>query len=334
MKRYLLPEKGEFYKANLHAHTTVSDGKYSPEEIKKLYFGEGYSIVAYTDHEVFVPHRELTDENFVALSAVEIHSYGKYDKCYHVNYYAKNPQTEIIPLFNEDNVWIKEALNKVSKEQFKYKYDRGFGINDLNRQIKIAAESGFLACFNHPVWSLNTPEDYIGVENLWGVEVYNTGCNINGYCENAQPMFDMARKCPRLMPVCSDDNHLDYDMFGGFSMLKMRELSYENVIRAMEKGDMYSSSGPLIEELYFEDGFVCIKSSPAVSITVVTDARFRAYASDKDGKLTQARLDISKYIERAKNPDYRPNTPYIRVEVRDASGEIAYTRGYTLDELI
>ena len=36
MKYYLLPEKGSFYKANLHCHTTVSDGRKSPAEIEIL----------------------------------------------------------------------------------------------------------------------------------------------------------------------------------------------------------------------------------------------------------------------------------------------------------
>ena len=35
MKKYLLPQNGSFYKANLHCHSTVSDGRWSPEEIKK-----------------------------------------------------------------------------------------------------------------------------------------------------------------------------------------------------------------------------------------------------------------------------------------------------------
>ena len=35
MKQYLLPEKGQFYKANLHRHTVVSDGTLTPEEVKQ-----------------------------------------------------------------------------------------------------------------------------------------------------------------------------------------------------------------------------------------------------------------------------------------------------------
>ena len=41
MKKYLLPEEGQFYKANLHCHTTVSDGSLTPEEIKAAYKARG-----------------------------------------------------------------------------------------------------------------------------------------------------------------------------------------------------------------------------------------------------------------------------------------------------
>ena len=35
MRKDLLPREGRFYKANLHAHSTVSDGHYTPEELKQ-----------------------------------------------------------------------------------------------------------------------------------------------------------------------------------------------------------------------------------------------------------------------------------------------------------
>ncbi len=62
MRQYLLPEKGNFYKANMHMHTTVSDGCWTPEQAKEEYKKRGYSIMAYTDHEVMIPHDELNDE--------------------------------------------------------------------------------------------------------------------------------------------------------------------------------------------------------------------------------------------------------------------------------
>ena len=72
MKKYLLPEKGEFYKANLHCHTSVSDGGYTPQQVKEMYQKQGYSIVAFTDHDVLVPHPELADDNFLPLNGYEI----------------------------------------------------------------------------------------------------------------------------------------------------------------------------------------------------------------------------------------------------------------------
>ena len=73
MKKHLFSQNGKFYKANLHCHTTVSDGKCSPEEIKRRYKAEGYSIVAFTDHVVMVDHSDLNDESFLALKGYEIH---------------------------------------------------------------------------------------------------------------------------------------------------------------------------------------------------------------------------------------------------------------------
>ena len=50
MKRDLLPASGNFYKANLHCHSTVSDGALTPEALKELYTKNGYSVIAFTDH--------------------------------------------------------------------------------------------------------------------------------------------------------------------------------------------------------------------------------------------------------------------------------------------
>ena len=72
MRKYLLPEAGTFYKANLHCHSTVSDGRLSPEEVKNVYKKKGYSVVAFTDHDVLVPHPELDDEDFLPLNGYEI----------------------------------------------------------------------------------------------------------------------------------------------------------------------------------------------------------------------------------------------------------------------
>ena len=51
MKHYFISQDKKQYRANLHAHSTLSDGKLSPEELKRAYRAQGYSILAITDHE-------------------------------------------------------------------------------------------------------------------------------------------------------------------------------------------------------------------------------------------------------------------------------------------
>ena len=99
MKKYLLPQNGHFFKANLHCHSTFSDGKRTPEELKEEYMARGYSAIAFTDHNVFIPHNELTDERFVALNGMEldvkeIGEQTPFNKCCHICYVALSPDTE------------------------------------------------------------------------------------------------------------------------------------------------------------------------------------------------------------------------------------------------
>ena len=70
----LLPSEGTFYKANLHTHSTYSDGHLTPLQLKERYQAEGYSILAYTDHNILLHHQELTDETFLALCGYELNS--------------------------------------------------------------------------------------------------------------------------------------------------------------------------------------------------------------------------------------------------------------------
>ena len=99
MRTYLLPKEGQFYKANLHCHTVLSDGKKTPEQVKELYKSLGYSIVAFTDHDIFIPHPELNDDTFLALHGfeAEINENKPLDwrevKCCHICFIALDPTT-------------------------------------------------------------------------------------------------------------------------------------------------------------------------------------------------------------------------------------------------
>ena len=108
MKKYLLPQTGQFFKANLHCHTIISDGKMTPEEIKEAYTSRGYSVVAFTDHDVLIPHPELADEKFLPLNAYEMeineHYQWKHDiKTCHMCLIALEPDNVKPVCFHRSN---------------------------------------------------------------------------------------------------------------------------------------------------------------------------------------------------------------------------------------
>ena len=56
------------YKANLHAHSTISDGELTPAAMKELYRSRGYSILSITDHNTPMPHNDMTEDDFLKVA--------------------------------------------------------------------------------------------------------------------------------------------------------------------------------------------------------------------------------------------------------------------------
>ena len=71
MKHSFFSGDGNWYKGNLHAHTTESDGMQTPEERVKAYRSKGYSFLAITDHNVFASYPEFCGTDFIVLPATE-----------------------------------------------------------------------------------------------------------------------------------------------------------------------------------------------------------------------------------------------------------------------
>ena len=339
MKHYLLPNTGNYYKASLHTHTSLSDGQLSPEEAKRKYMDLGYSIVAYTDHEILVPHNDLTDESFLAITSFEVsvseqhHGAEGAKKCYHLNLYAKDPARTDSAVFSMRYVWNDRMKALVAENAKSTDYRRFYSTEAVNDLIRTANGDGFLVSYNHPVWSLQRYPDYIDLEGLWGIEVFNTGCFLGGWVETTQPFCDLLSKNKRLFPLCTDDSHKEADCGGGWVMVNADRLEYGAVMDSLERGDFYSSTGPEIREFYVEDNVAHISCSEAVSITILSERRSVVHAGGSaENPLTEVTLDLSRYLSRTNNVDFHPAKPYIRLEIIDKYGKTAYTRAYEHSE--
>ena len=161
MKKYLLPQ-GNYFKANLHCHSNISDGKLSPEEIKEAYMAHGYSVVAFTDHDIMIPHPELADENFVPLTGfeVEINERGKaweLTKTCHICFIALDPQTVAQPGFDEKSLFGNAPNYKhlVKVDESVPPFIKQYTHENINEIMQICRDKGFFVTYNHPKWSLD-----------------------------------------------------------------------------------------------------------------------------------------------------------------------------------
>ena len=111
----------------------------------------------------------------------------------------------------------------------------------------------------------------------------------------------------------------------------MDELTYGNVIDAMEQGNLYVSTGPEIFCLFLEGDTVTVWCSDARSVALESNIRFARSAclASNDGLLWEAKLDISPWRNAAvQNPD-----DWFRITVYGPYGHYAATRAYFRDEL-
>ena len=83
-----------------------ADTNTTPEELKKRYRAQGYSILAYTDHEILVDHSDLNDEDFLALTGIEYAFMEQPDYCLsktiELNIIGQNLEIEIENVINEE----------------------------------------------------------------------------------------------------------------------------------------------------------------------------------------------------------------------------------------
>ncbi|MBE6811189.1 MAG: PHP domain-containing protein [Ruminococcaceae bacterium] len=319
-KHYLISNEGKWYKANLHSHSTDSDGALTPAQMKKAYMDKGYSVVAFSDHNVLVPHPELTDKNFVAITATEIDISDYRDMTvrhrpsYHLNFFAKNELCDKFVDFPKDE------------------YKKNYSTKVINELVKKANEAGFLAQYNHPRWSQHTTVDYVTLEGFWGFEIIN-GATLRNELQGWGDIeyVTLIRNGQYPVTTASDDNHNVYplentaycDSFIAFTMIKAKELTYKGIIEAMENRDVYGTNGPIIKSLYIEDNIVHIETEPANAIVFRTEDRTTWRVLADDDSLTNAKFDLSKLTVKPK---------FIRFEVGNTHGQKAMTRAYLPSE--
>lgn len=279
MKKSYFRQDGQWLKGNLHSHSTVSDGRFTPLELASMYAERGYDFLSITDHNLFISHEELPEETILLLTGVEHDIEYSPDKCTHI-----------------------VGISCFGKTETGYDCRR-YSKDELTDQqlVDMMHDDGQFVTLAHPVWSRMEPEEVLTLENLNAVEVFNNGTEHLCHGGNAEVLWEyMLRRGKHVFATASDDVHGRDDLFGGWIWVKAEKRSKEAILDALLAGCFYASNAPVIYDFGTEDGSVYINCSECNEIHFVTYLPRGKSFFAKDGQaLTEASYKLTgreKYV--------------------------------------
>lgn len=277
-------------KLGLHHHTTLSDGRCTPEETARRYREAGYDAIALTDHWVYGPGGTIAD--LPILSGGEYHTGIRdgYAGVYHI----------VCLCAREDPQLAKD----MTPQQI---------IDGIHA-------AGGIAVLAHPAWSLNTPEKIRALKGIDALEIFNTVSD-RGYSRRADSslIVDMLSSEGLLYPlIAADDSHY-YEKDGNFAdsctafiVAQCADTAPESIKQAITQGKFYASTGPEIH-LSIENGIASVDCSEAVEIVFLSNFVFSKGRTVTGEGLTHAEYQI------------QPGETFLRAYVTDKEGHRAWS---------
>ena len=278
---------GQWFKGNLHTHTTESDGSMSPQDTADAYREAGYDFIAITDHEKVTDVSGLSQNDFLVMPGTELGvGAAELGQPYHVVCLGVTQRPDPAQC---------GALGDVIAAT------RGLG-----GEAHVA----------HPYWSGLTCKDLLGHEHLLGIEVYNTTCDVSiGKGHSAVQWDDLLARGEAPLGLAVDDmHHHPSDSMQGWIMLRAEALEQEAVMAALRAGRFYSSMGPNVRTVELSGDTLHVSCSPVARINFICAVSRGRCAFAEDGNtITEASLTLSGA------------EGYVRVECIDERGRMAWT---------
>ena len=282
--------KGEWYKANLHTHTTASDGRATLAERVDGYRSRGYAVLAITDHQKTNDVTGLSTKDFLVLSGIELHP----------------------PCPGTDGLYHLVGLNV--PHGFTHRKDAG--ANAIIRRVRQAGGEVIVA---HPYWCGHDMRHLMPLKGYIGVEVYNATCTFCGHGVSSVHWDQMLCSGIVVPGSACDDAHREEDAYLGWTMLRLKRLTVKAVMNALRAGAFYASTGPRIDDFRLRRGRVTLRCSRASEVRFLGRDYYGAIRRPQRGKtLTTAEADIT------------PAWKYVRAEVVAPDGRVAWSNPIVL----
>lgn len=294
------------YRANLHTHSTLSDGEFSPDRVTELYSKEGYDVMCFTDHRRTSRISEIDPRGMLLLPGAELHPFG-------------------------GRITISHLLCVNLPEDFDVSVSQrgSLGENHMQPTIDAVNAAGGLCYCAHPHWCGFRSEEVAALRGLAGIEVYNTSTRYIGKSYNMPIWDDILDMGCQLPALAVDDVHHAHDLFGGWTEICCEERTPECVVKALKNGDYYSTQGPRFKRLSYHDCVFEAEFTPVTTAIGVSN-RCRGFCAGVpnfagDGKapeITSCRFDASGFFA----PEKRSiKSTYLRLQIIDAQGRYAWS---------
>jgi len=275
--------EGEWYRGNLHTHTTESDGRLSPQEVSEFYRSRGYDFLCLTDHEKASDPAGLSREDFLVFTGVET---GSNSSRHHI---VGIGLRELGPFPRQETA--QKAIDK---------------IRSLGGLVFIA----------HPYWSALVDADIRNLENIEGIELYNTGCEVEiGRGFSTVHWDNLLSSGMPLNGFAVDDAHrYTDDAPGGWVWVKAPSLTEKDILESIQKGYFYASTGPRIEDIRIEGNTVSVVCSPVDTVTFHS----RGPSGNSVHRFGEAMLTHARH-------EFKDEHQYVRIECVDGGGRKAWS---------
>jgi hypothetical protein len=283
---------GNWYKANLHTHTSLSDGDVNLPIRVKQYRDKDYQVLAVTDHEKTNHIDGYSDTHFLLLNGMETHVRSNSERLYHLI-----------------------CLN--IPEGFKFTAD----VNATERIQQVKAVGGE-TIYAHPYWSGHTINDMLAIDGYIAIEVYNGKFGYTGKGYNSVQWDQLLNEGPRtISAIASDDLHNSNLIGQSWTMIKAKKLTPEAIMDALRTSCFYSSCGPVFEDFRVDANTVTVKCSPVVEICFMgQNIHSRNVTANRNHLITSARYKLPEKIR------------WVRAEIVDADGRHAWTNPIIITE--
>lgn len=301
-------------KGNTHGHSTLSDGNLPPAEALGWYRDHGYAFTFLTDHNVVADievFRAASTPTFLALPGMELDSPEERGiNATHMNALGPWPGPEATGA----PFALARPVGKTTKEV-------------IASELAAVVGAGSVVQLNHPALLLTDPSAAAMLPDNSLIEVFNNSVATSPIASLAQPLFERTWDAAltagrRVWCAASDDVHNYADAGpgeidtagGGWLMVRVAELTPEEVLRAIRAGDFYSSSGVTLRSLTREGTTLALEVEPKEGVTYQT-----VFLGAKGEKLATVEGTSASLVLPA-------GQAYLRARVEASDGSRAWTQ--------